>query len=228
MAGRVEMASRLQQHQVPSARRGLLSVDTGSAPPDHLAWPALTEVEAGGEAPVVVLIHNRLLKVRTASEELAAVAVREAPVAAVGALALRAAVPSESSSPELLPWFPIIRSSAVMAATAAQAELVLQAPSAATAELVDWVPSSAPALRVAAETVERVVPDPAAAAAPVARPSGSTPLERVLRTIARAPITRSAEVSPVSAVRADHRRVTPEVLACQEPSAHAPSIDVTS
>jgi hypothetical protein len=96
------------------------------------------EAEAEAEAPVVVLIGSRLLQVRTASEESAAVAVRAVPVAVVEALALRAAVPSESSSPDLLPWFPITRSSAATAAMAAQAELVHGALSGAMAEPVDW------------------------------------------------------------------------------------------
>jgi hypothetical protein len=126
------------------------------------------EAEAEGEEPVVALIGSRLLQGRTASEELAAVAVRAVPVAVVVAPALRAAAASESSWPDRLPRFPITRSSAATAALAAVAEPVQRALSAATAQPEDWVRSSAPAVPVAAATVVPVEPDPAVAAPRVA------------------------------------------------------------
>jgi hypothetical protein len=126
------------------------------------------EAEAEAEAPVVVLIHSQPLKVRIASEESAAVAVRAVPAAVVAALGLRAVAPSESSSRDLLPRFPITPSSAAQAATAVQVELVQRVATTATAEPVDRVRSSAPAVRVAAATVEKVVPDPAVAVGQVA------------------------------------------------------------
>ena len=67
------------------------------------------EVEAEGEVPVVVLTGSQLPQARTASEESVAVAVPEVREAVAEGLGPRAAAPSESSSPELLPWFPITR-----------------------------------------------------------------------------------------------------------------------
>ena len=127
-------------------------------------------MEAGAEveAPAVVLTRSHLLKVRIDSAASAGVAVRAVRVAVVVVPGRREAAHSESLSPELLPWFPITRSSAARAATAAEVELAQRAPPAAMEQLVDWARSSAPAMRVAAATVERVVRDREAAVAQVA------------------------------------------------------------